>query len=74
MEPDIMVKVYKGRDQSHAASEYAKDAGQLAVHGWSPTGQSWADGRSGCLRVLMLGFIGALVWKPKGTLTVTYTR
>jgi hypothetical protein len=74
MATESTVRTYTGRDQQAATEEYTKDAAKMAEQGWMPVGQSWADGRSGCLRVIMLGFIGALVWKPKGSLTVTYTR
>jgi hypothetical protein len=70
----VLIKVYKGKRQSDAAKEFQKEASTLAAQGYMPVSQSWAEGRSGCLRVIMLGFIGALIWKPAGTLTVTYSR
>lgn len=68
----VEIRTYKARTQEDAAKSYTKDASKMARKGYSPVSQSWADGRSGVLRFLMLGGIGALVFKPKGTLTVTY--
>lgn len=69
----VQVKVYKGKRQSDAAKDFQRDATNLAAQNYLPVSQSWAEGRSGCLRVVLLGFIGALIWKPAGTLTVTYS-
>lgn len=71
MQP-IHIATYKAKDQQAAAKQFAKDAEKWASRGYEPVSQSWADGRSGCARVILLGFVGALVWKPAGTLTVTY--
>lgn len=71
MQP-IEVVTYKARDQQKAAEEFRKDAAKRAAKGYVPVSQSWADGRGGCLRFILLGGIGALVIKPDGTLTVTY--
>ena len=68
----VLVKVYKGKRQSDAAKDFQKEASSLAAHDYMPVSQSWAEGRSGCMRVILLGFIGALIWKPAGTLSVTY--
>lgn len=68
----IIVRTYTGKRQSDAAEVFAKDAILAAADGYEPVSQSWAEGRSGCLRIIGLGFIGALVWKPAGSLTVTY--
>lgn len=71
---ETMVRTYKARDQQAAAKAYSDEANALAGDAWIPVSQSWAEGRSGCLRVIALGFIGALVIKPKGSLSVTYIR
>jgi hypothetical protein len=68
----VVVVTYSGRTQEDAASHFAEDAAVLAEDGYAPTSQSWADGRSGCLRFILLGGFGALIFKPDGTLTVTY--
>jgi hypothetical protein len=70
----VMIRTYKASSQEKAVKVFAKDAAQLGLQGYEPVSQSWADGRSGCLRVLLLGFVGALVFKPKGTLVVTYHK
>lgn len=72
MAQPVEIRTYTGRTQQDAANDFAKDAARWAARGYSPVSQSWADGRSGCLRFLLLGGIGAMVIKPKGTLTVTY--
>lgn len=72
MAKPVEVVVYKARTQEDAAKEFQKDAVKRAGRGYEVVSQSWADGRSGCLRFLMLGGIGAMVIKPEGTLTVTY--
>lgn len=71
-QPPVKVTVYKAKRQSDAAKAYAADAVTMAALGYEPVSQSWADGRSGCLRWILLGGFGALVIKPAGTLTVTY--
>ena len=68
----VQVRTYKGKRQSDAAEAFQKDAIVMAAAGYVPVSQSWAEGRSGCVRMIALGFIGALVWKPAGTLSVTY--
>ncbi len=70
----VIVRSYKAKRQEEAAREFAKDATALARQGYQPVSQSWAEGRSGCLRVVLLGFVGALVFKPAGTLSVTYRK
>jgi hypothetical protein len=71
LEP-IVIRTYPGRTQADAATAFADEARDFAADGYFPVGQSWADGRSGLGRVIALGFFGALVFKPNGTLTVTY--
>lgn len=67
----IIVKTYEGKRQSDAAKKFQADAQKMAADGYRPVSQSWADGRAGCMRILTLGLF-SLVWKPDGTLTVTY--
>jgi hypothetical protein len=68
----VIVRTYKAKRQADAARDFAKDAQKLAATGYFPVSQSWGEGNSGCRRVILLGFVGALVFKPAGTLTVTY--
>ena len=68
------VRTYTARRQHDAAKAFAKDAAKMGEQGWSPVSQSWAPGKSGCLRTVMLGFVFAWAIPPKGSLLVTYTR
>ena len=75
MPDQVIVRVYKGGNQSQAAQEFAKDAAKLAAQGYVPISQSWADNkRSGCSGCLMLIIFWPLLLLGKGggTLTVTY--
>ena len=65
------MRTYKGRTQGDAAMLFSDDAQELAVKGYVPVAQSWADGRPGIGRVMMLG-LAAGMQRPNGTLTVTY--
>lgn len=69
----IAVYNYPGRTQADAAVLYARHAGLLAGNGYVPVSQSWAEGRPGIGRYLLMG-IDATVIRPKGYLTVTYRR
>ena len=82
-QPQILIRVYRGRQQSGALAKFDADAQQLAAAGYEPVSQSWAQGEWGCgaflvalvLFVFVLGiliFIYMLLVKPEGTLTVTY--
>jgi hypothetical protein len=73
-EPSVVViRNYKGN--SHTVQQrYSRDAQQMAAHGYEPMGQSYIQGRTGCMRFILLGGIGALVFRPADTLTVTYKR
>lgn len=65
---EALVREYKSADA------YANDAKKLARDGWTVQAQTEATQRSGCLRIIMLGGIGALVFKPKPHIVVTYSR
>jgi hypothetical protein len=67
----IIVWSYPGRTQVDAGEVYAKHALELAVEGYVPISQSWAEGRPGAGRVLMIGLFASSI-RPKGFLTVTY--
>ena len=71
--PPILIRTYTGRTQQDAALAFQQDAAVLASSGYFPVSQSWADGRPGAGRVLMLGLLAGAM-KPDGTLTVTYQR
>jgi hypothetical protein len=56
-----------------SAADFERDAAQLAGEGYAVTNQSTIQPRSGCLRIILLGGIGALIWRPKPRIVVTYT-
>jgi hypothetical protein len=83
--PPTIVRVYRGSQQSDAVRIFDKDASELALFGYQPTGQNWEAGRWGwrafvvalLFAVILVGllmFLYMLVIRPDGTLTVTYTR
>ncbi len=53
---------------------YRKDATRMAGEGWTVVSVTSEQQRSGCGRIIMLGGIGALIWKPKPDFVVTYER
>jgi hypothetical protein len=64
MKNKVVIKTYKGR-QKAATAQFQKDAVKLALQGYYPTTQAWAEGQYGCgdfLVALVLCFV----------LTVTY--
>ena len=65
---ETRVKNYKGTD------EYAEDSQKMAREGWKVVSSSEQSQRTGCMRFVMLGGIGALVFKPKSHVLVTYER
>jgi Uncharacterised protein family UPF0547 len=69
----VVVRNYPGRSQSEAANTFAQEAQVASRYGYLPVSQSWGEGRAGIKRVALIG-IGSMVWKPKGFLTVTYTK
>lgn len=71
--PPVVVFSYPGRTQADAAQSFATHAATLAGKGYKPVAQSWAEGRPGIGRVLMLGEAAGML-RPKGYLTVTYQR
>ena len=64
----VEVKRYK-TDQA-----YRKDAERLAAQGWRVTNVISEQPRAGCMRIILTGGLGAIVWKPKPQLVVTYER
>lgn len=61
------VKVYK------SVKDYRKDVPKMARHGWKVQSSIEENPRSGCGRILMLGFF-ALLFRPKSKIVVTYVR
>lgn len=59
---------YKGE------AEYKHGIAHMQRHGWRIQATASNQPRSGCMRVLMLGGIGALIWKPKAHFVVTFAR
>jgi hypothetical protein len=68
----VEIRIYRARRPEDASRDFQADAVGMHELGYEVVSQSWAEGRSGCLRVVALGFFGALVFKPNGSLTVTY--
>jgi len=64
MSSSVQVKEYKG------VEEFNKDATKMFKDGWEVQAQTERTQRSGCLRILMLGFL----FPPKPTIVVTYRR
>jgi hypothetical protein len=64
----IEVRRYKNE------KEYQKDAGKWAKRGYNVLHVVSEQPRSGCARIVMLGGIGALFFKPKPVFVVTYQR
>jgi hypothetical protein len=71
--PPVVVREYPCRTQADAARWFQREAEHAARYGYSPTSQSWSEGRPGFGRVVLLGFY-SLMFKPDGYLTVTYTN
>ncbi|HUZ01464.1 MAG TPA: hypothetical protein VMU89_14030 [Thermomicrobiaceae bacterium] len=69
----VLVRNYHGNARS-VQQQLQRDAQLLAGQGYEVASQSLTPGRSGCMRVIMLGGIGALIFRPPDTLTVTYRR
>ncbi len=66
--PSVTVRTYR------SAKEYQADLGRMVAQGWSVSNSVQNQPRTGCMRIIMLGGIGALIWKPKPEIIVTYTR
>lgn len=68
MPKTIEVRRYKSE------KEYQKDAQKWQKNGYQVVNVVSEQPRSGCGRIIMLGGIGALVFKPKPEFVVTYQR
>lgn len=62
----LVVKRYKNE------GEYQKDANKMLKQGYEVQTVISEQPRSGCMRFIALGGIGALVFKPKPVQVVTY--
>lgn len=65
---ETMVKTYK------SSGDFTKDAKKLAKKGWTVTTQSTIQPRSGIGRIVATGGLGAIAFKPKPEIVVTFTR
>jgi hypothetical protein len=65
---EVVIRRYK------SDKAYKQDAEKLARQGYSVHSVVSEQVRSGCLRIILLGGFGALIWKPKPQLVVTYKR
>lgn len=65
---ETTVKEYK------SMGEYQADAAKRAREGWSVQSTMEKTQRTGCMRFIMLGGIGALVFHPRPHILVTYVR
>jgi hypothetical protein len=75
-ETETMVRIYQ-----HASGlfpvfprSFARDARHLAQSGWHVVSVAEQEQRSSCLRIFLLGGIGALVFHPKPKTIVAYER
>ena len=60
------------RKAIHQAKDYQKEAQKMEKQGYKVAHTVVEQPRSGCLRIIALGGIGALVFRPKNVTTVTY--
>ena len=54
--------------------KYERGVEEMTKNGWRVCGVVSENPRSGCMRIIMLGGIGALIWKPKPVMAVTYHK
>ena len=64
----VVIKRYKNE------REYQLDALEQSEQGYFVRAVTSEQPRSGCMRIILTGGLGALIWKPKPQLVVTYTR
>jgi cytochrome b subunit of formate dehydrogenase len=81
----IFIRKYEGRTYEDLIQAFHDDATLLLSEGYEPTGQHYIEGEWSVFRavvatVLLLFMVGIvlwlqmLLWRPVGTLTVTYVR
>lgn len=54
--------------------EYGRDAAQMIKQGYKVANMVSERPRAGCLRIILTGGLGLLIWPPKPQLVVTYIR
>jgi len=69
----VIVRNYTG-SPDEIRFYFQRDADRMASQGFAVSAQSIMQGRSGCMRILLLGGIGALLFRPADTLTVTFRK
>jgi hypothetical protein len=81
----IFIRTYEGRTYEDLVQAFHDDATLLLAQGYEPTGQHYIEGEWSVFRavvatVLLPFLVGIvlwlqmLLWRPVGTLTVTYVR
>lgn len=65
-----MIRTYRAKRQADAMQAAYDEANR---DGLLIESSSWQEGRSGCLRFLLIG-IFAFFWRPKGELTVVLSE
>lgn len=60
--------------QYHSHQEFHAEASRVAPYGWSVAAMTEQAPRSGCLRIILLGPLWAIAFRPKRVLVVTYQR
>jgi len=81
----IFIRGYEGRTYDDVIQAFHDDAVMLLGEGYEPAGQHYVEGDWSVLRavlatLLLFFFVGIvlwlqmLLWRPVGTLTVTYVR
>lgn len=68
MAATTMVREYEDR------KAFDKAAQKLSHDGWQVVSVTERTQRSGCMRIILTGGIGAIAFHPKPTLVVTYSR
>jgi len=63
-----MVRQYRSHE------EFQREANRVAPYGWSVAAMTEQAPRSGCLRIILLGPLWAIAFRPKPVLVVTYHR
>ena len=66
----VIVRTYKAKSRPIAAKALSADAEKLAAQGYIVVLQSWETGKTGCL---LTSTLSAWIFKPTGSLTVTYS-
>ena len=68
----VMVRTYKAKSRPMAAKAFSSDAEKLAGQGYGVVLQSWESGKTGWLRFVLTLTLSRWLFKPDGSLTVTY--